>query len=173
MSLQPTPEFNWAQVSWGGPKQRRTEVCSYCDQPLGEEDIPLMLWNEAGWCAEFCEVCQEKYWGAIMCDGADDDDDPDAPKLGPCCICQTEIGVRTVIMLPWRNLVPGHGWGCVTCGLPPDGASAVLCDDCTAKYAADEAALAYVCRGYPPTDGRVPFAEQPRDEFRHEDIPHG
>ena len=50
----------------------------------------------------------------------------------------------------------GHGWGCVVCRLPMDGASAVLCGDCLDDYAAGRAKLRLACSGYPATDGRVP-----------------
>jgi hypothetical protein len=52
------------------------------------------------------------------------------PMLGPCCACE-RVGprVRNWIMLHKRAVIAGHGWGCFVCGLPPDGASYVLCDD--------------------------------------------
>ena len=62
-TLQPRPGFNWTQVSWGGPDEPGTETCSYCDAPLGEDDVPLMLWNEQSWCAKFCTECQRRWWG--------------------------------------------------------------------------------------------------------------
>lgn len=79
------------------------------------------------------------------------------PSLGPCCHCERD-GARTILMLPVRNQVPGHGWGCFACDLPLDGASAVLCDDC-APLCALGTAPRFACRGYPATDGRVAFAE--------------
>jgi hypothetical protein len=65
MSLEPLPGFNWSQVAWGAPNQVRTEHCSYCDEPMDQdEEIPLILWRPDGWVAEFCEACQVKWWGA-------------------------------------------------------------------------------------------------------------
>lgn len=82
----------------------------------------------------------------------------DALKLGTCCICCSDgRDVTTVVMLPFKNEVPGHGWGCVVCHLPPDGASAVLCDRCADEYIAGRAKLRFACRGYPAEDGRVAF----------------
>lgn len=56
--------------------------------------------------------------------------------LGSCCACgQTGASVRNVVMLHLR-LPPEHRnrgtcWGCLVCGLvPPEGAIAVLCDEC-------------------------------------------
>jgi hypothetical protein len=51
--------------------------------------------------------------------------------LGPCCYCgNSGPTVRNLLMLPKRTVVPGTGWGCLICGLPADGALAVLCDTC-------------------------------------------
>lgn len=77
--------------------------------------------------------------------------------LGPCCICETTEGVRNIVMLPKKCKVPGHGWGCVVCNLPSDGASAVLCDACLDLYERDPGALRFACRGYPAIDGRIPI----------------
>lgn len=94
-----------------------------------------------------------------MSDDLEWDSEPpdDPPSLGPCCICETETGARMIVMLPFKGLVPGHGWGCVVCNLPMDGASAVLCDGCLEDYAADRKTLRFACRGYPATEGRVPI----------------
>jgi hypothetical protein len=62
-SLRPKQGFDWLAVSWGGPDQQRTDKCSYCEAPLKPDDVPLILWNEQGWCAEFCEACVQRWWG--------------------------------------------------------------------------------------------------------------
>ena len=64
-TLAPRPGFDWRQVRWGGPEERRTEVCSYlpCAKPIGEDDIPLSLFRDDGSAAEFCEECQRTWWG--------------------------------------------------------------------------------------------------------------
>jgi hypothetical protein len=36
--LQPRPGFNWLNVAWGAPDQRRTDRCSYCGDPFPEND---------------------------------------------------------------------------------------------------------------------------------------
>jgi hypothetical protein len=99
-------------------------------------------------------------------------DDDDIPKLGPCCICEATDGVRNVLMLPLRGTVKGHGWGCLVCDLPMDGAIAVLCDGCLAIYQSNESALRFACRGYPASDGRVPIAELPQEPFDHDESRH-
>jgi len=53
--------FNPLLIQWGAPNQRRTEVCSYCEAQMDDDEVPLMMWNSAGWCAEFCESCQKKW----------------------------------------------------------------------------------------------------------------
>jgi hypothetical protein len=64
MLLSPRPGFDWLRVTWGAPDQTRTEKCSYCDQALDHEtSVPLILWNKEGWCAEFCDDCQARWWG--------------------------------------------------------------------------------------------------------------
>jgi hypothetical protein len=77
-------------------------------------------------------------------------------ELGPCCACGA-VGpsVRNVGMLHKKAPVPGHGWGCVVCDLPPDGALVVLCDACTERGAQ----LRWACRGWPGKDGRIPIDE--------------
>jgi hypothetical protein len=76
--------------------------------------------------------------------------------LGPCCICNRLRPTVGIEMLAVKNEVPGHGWGCVICHLPFDGASAVICQDCIEGYEANRLALRFACRGYPGIDGRVP-----------------
>jgi hypothetical protein len=84
-------------------------------------------------------------------------DEPNADKvdLGPCCACEGIRDVRNVVMLDKKAPLPGRGWGCVVCGLPLDGAVAVLCDDCLENGREPQMA----CRGYPAEDGRVPIGE--------------
>jgi hypothetical protein len=50
------------KINWGGPEERRTEVCSYCGDRLNEDSVPLILWTSEGWCAEFCDHCQATHW---------------------------------------------------------------------------------------------------------------
>lgn len=68
MKLAPMPGFNWSQVSWGGPDEPPAECCSYCDAPIGEDDVPLILYNDAGWCARFCNACAAIWWRIRRCE---------------------------------------------------------------------------------------------------------
>ena len=86
-------------------------------------------------------------------------------NLGPCCVCESTVGVTSMVMLPVKGMMPGHGWGCVVCGLRANGAVAVLCGECIRKQPV------YACRGYPGTDGRIPVADlrtpQMHDASKH------
>jgi hypothetical protein len=89
----------------------------------------------------------------------------DLPDLGPCCMCGAPRPYA-IVMLKRRAAVRGHGWGCVVCGLPADGAVAVLCDPCFERYHRDPAALTLACAGYPsrgrPRRHRRPAARRVR-----------
>lgn len=61
--LRDADSFNCMAVSWSGPDETRTLTCSYCDAELRDGGLPLVLWNEDGWCAEFCTECQRRWWG--------------------------------------------------------------------------------------------------------------
>jgi len=76
--------------------------------------------------------------------------------LGPCCACGcTGPWVRNLLCLPYPAPQPGTGWGCFKCGLPMDGALAVVCDNCLAA----NAPLRYACLGPPGVGNRVPIQE--------------
>jgi hypothetical protein len=84
-------------------------------------------------------------------------EDEDASQhfdLGPCCACGQEgTAVCNVVMLD-RRVPPGYegtGWGCMSCGLPADGACVVLCDECLA----DTASWRHAVLGYPLDKQRV------------------
>lgn len=89
-------------------------------------------------------------------------------SLGPCCICETTAGVRNIVLLDRRSPMSGHGWGCIVCSLPADGAVAVLCDPCFAAFNKTGRPLRFVCRGYPATEGRLLYAELPTERFEHD-----
>ena len=72
--------------------------------------------------------------------------------LGTCCACgRATLTVRNVYALPFKAPVPGTGWGCVECGLPMDGAQAVVCDEC---HDAGKRPVK-ICYGYPKENVRV------------------
>lgn len=90
------------------------------------------------------------------------------PSLGPCCICSGTKGVCVLISLDGLCPMAGRGWGCVVCGLPPDGAVAVICDVCERRYGdAVPKVLQFFCTGYPGEDGRTPISHL-RGRYRHQ-----
>jgi len=101
-----------------------------------------------------------------------DEDDPDYDEepldLGTCCGCGcTGETVQNLIMLQKKAPVPGTGWGCVVCGVPSDGAVAVVCNDCLRRDVIKE-----VIYGYPTEKKRYSLAAL-TEFFDHRDIPHG
>lgn len=89
---------------------------------------------------------------------------------GPCCACGSRRRVRTFVMLDAKAPVPGTGWGCVVCNLPPDGALAVICDACAAAGGrrGETPPVREVFAGYPNDGRRVPVADCPPGEHRHD-----
>jgi hypothetical protein len=90
-------------------------------------------------------------------------------ELGKCCSCERPDGVRNVVLLEMLSPTPGRGWHCAECGLPPNGAVAVVCDDCFRV----RRPLRWVCTGYPGTDGRTSWAELQQVPFHHDPERHG
>lgn len=106
------------------------------------------------------EVLQEVLW---------EEDDDEVTPLGPCCICDVEdTTVRHILLLPHAGALPGRGWGCLTCALPPLGVTAVLCNECFAEYVRGRTRLKYWCAGHPATDGRRDIADLPPPRFEHD-----
>ena len=98
--------------------------------------------------------------------------DPQDIDLGPCCICQeTNPTVRNLITLPYRdpNDDSPTGWGCLLCNLPPNGTTAVICDNCMAKHGNKDlkSQLKHVIHGYPALHGRKPFQPDLLEPFDH------
>lgn len=89
------------------------------------------------------------------------------PNFGSCCACGIEDGqgatIRNIIMLNKKSPIAGKGWGCVQCDLAPDGAIAVVCDEC----AESKRQLVWACRGWPGKDGRIPV-EALEGEHEHD-----
>jgi hypothetical protein len=92
-----------------------------------------------------------------------DDDDMD---LGKCCNCSKDEDVRNILMLDLRAPIAGMGWGCFQCGLPLDGAVAVLCDDCMKQL--DGGYPLFVCAGYPKENERVSIQSLSSEKFSHD-----
>lgn len=88
--------------------------------------------------------------------------------LGPCCACGRTQGVSNIILLQRLCPTPGFGWMCYQCGLPANGAAAVLCDACLESGAE----IKWVCTGRPADPGRTPIEALPPDKFKHNMLRH-
>lgn len=96
--------------------------------------------------------------------------DDDGVPTGPCCNCLRVGRLRNLVLLSRRGPTPGQGWGCVECGLPFDGAVALLCDDCMSGAAATPR---FVCQGFAAADEpRVPFESLSPEVFDHDPSKH-
>jgi hypothetical protein len=95
----------------------------------------------------------------------------DEYDLGACCACgEPGPTVRNLLMLPLHAPHPGTGWGCVVCGLPSDGAVAVVCDACLEAGRQPTE----VCCGYPLERARIARAAMEyRGPFGHDLTKHG
>ena len=135
-------------------------ICEECGQ--------LLIGDEASY-LEYDGLCAE-------CAGSAAEDEPEAeiPDLGPCCACGEEgssAAVRNIVMLEQKAPVAGTGWMCLVCGLPPDGAVAVVCDQCLALQEHGRRPIRFAVSGYPASGERVPVeylaGEHAHDLSRH------
>jgi hypothetical protein len=140
--------------------------CPHCYSMQTDYDSTFGFW--------ICEKCNE-----VWADGANDPDydetwpdeanDLDYDELppedyGPCCAClKQKPTTRNLLMLPHRASVPGTGWGCIVCSLPPDGAVAIVCDDCLQS----QRELQNVIFGYPMEKQRVGYEAVSHTKFKH------
>jgi hypothetical protein len=60
--LAPKDGFDWRKVTWGRPDSPRSVLCSYCAAVIGDEDIPFIMWTQAGYAAQFCPKCQDRWF---------------------------------------------------------------------------------------------------------------
>lgn len=65
-----------------------------------------------------------------------------------CCACgELREDVHNVVCLPVKAPIPGTGWGCVECGLPADGALALVCDSCALRPDDEQRAVEFAYNG--------------------------
>jgi hypothetical protein len=99
------------------------------------------------------------------------DDDEPARDLGPCCVCERaqDGTVRTLVMLDFEAPSGVVGWGCLQCGLPMRGATAIVCDACCVLHLADlHAHIKFILGGkYPADRVRVSLDGYEREPFDH------
>jgi hypothetical protein len=76
--IKPRPGFDWRRVTWGRPDSVRSALCSYCSAAIGEGEVPLIMWNQESYAAQFCEACMVRWFGFEP--RADGGDAADAPE---------------------------------------------------------------------------------------------
>lgn len=97
----------------------------------------------------------------------------DEINLGTCCNCGGRWNVRNVFCLHQRTPEPGVGaWGCVVCGLPAEGAIAVLCDACAEQVLKHGARIEQAVLGEAAECRRIPVENLPPGKFDHDHEKH-
>lgn len=147
-------------TEWFVPENQRGDPeklrCKHCCELVCEGD---------------CEAAEEdELYGDDDQEDIEDEDEV-SYDLGPCCICEGTEGVHNIIMLEKKAPEGPGGWGCLQCGLPSEGASAVLCEPCFGKFRAKEVSLRFAVKGYIKEKGRIPFAEL-TGEHKHDPSKH-
>lgn len=49
-----------AKLVWSKPDSRIAPFCSLCLAHISDGAVPLMMWNDAGACVQFCDRCAGK-----------------------------------------------------------------------------------------------------------------
>lgn len=84
--------------------------------------------------------------------------------IGPCCACGNKItGTNNIICLDFQSPTGDWGWSCFGCGLPPAGATAVICDDCLQA----NTDVRWLITGRPTDKQRVPMDQVEQIPFKH------
>ena len=47
------------RLVWSHPDSRIAPLCSVCFKHIPDDAVPLMMWNDKGACAQFCDDCQQ------------------------------------------------------------------------------------------------------------------
>lgn len=61
---KPSAAFDWAQVRWRVPRMGRPLRCCYrpCGATLHPNAPRLIVCDNGGYGAEFCEACLDRFW---------------------------------------------------------------------------------------------------------------
>lgn len=88
-------------------------------------------------------------------------------ELGRCCACNGKRNVRNIILLSYKAPKEAVSkWGCFQCGLPFEGAAAVICDDCLDS----NAEIKYIMK---EGKSRLPVSAcEPKQPFDHDPAKH-
>ena len=86
-------------------------------------------------------------------------------NYGSCCVCGNLQDVNNIFQLSYKvGSESESAWGCFGCGLPIEGAVAVVCDACIEKHGLDniDGHIKFLMDGregripVPPVEKRVP-----------------
>lgn len=83
--------------------------------------------------------------------------------VAKCCACGEVKVLRNILTIERRAPEIGTGWGCVQCGLPQDGAVAIVCDDCLNA----DTPVFLVCLGHAMGQERIPLRDLSPKPFSH------
>lgn len=90
-------------------------------------------------------------------------------NFGLCCVCGAD-GSSNFVLLKRLAPVPGTGWGCALCGLPPNGAIAICCEKCVSR--AFMGGITQVVYGMPTAGGRCDLSGLKNSTFDHDQAQH-
>ena len=45
------------RLVWSKPDSSIAPFCSVCQQHIPDDEVPMMMWNDAGACVQFCDGC--------------------------------------------------------------------------------------------------------------------
>jgi hypothetical protein len=57
--------FDMRRLTWSRHDSTIAPFCSICFAHMTDDDVHLMMWNDAGDCVQFCDKCAEKYFEAV------------------------------------------------------------------------------------------------------------
>jgi hypothetical protein len=90
---------------------------------------------------------------------------PPERVTAPCCGCRVDRKLTWLVHVSRLAPTPGTGWGCDGCGLPNNGAVALICDPCRAL--GNAVVIRDVCTAVANRSGRTPIELVERTAFDH------
>jgi hypothetical protein len=60
---RPNSDFDWKRVRWRTFRMEPPKRCGYCSNDLATDAPRIIVCDNAGYRAEFCETCMVTYWG--------------------------------------------------------------------------------------------------------------
>jgi hypothetical protein len=53
------------RIVWSAPDSRIAPFCSICQAHIPENEVPVMVWDAEGACAQFCDNCVDQAIEAV------------------------------------------------------------------------------------------------------------